>query len=68
MYGDIADIERWGGMFENSRNPILRIAYNMISKSNRRVMTSTLNKSIDLVKSYKKAFNTAERSIPGSRQ
>ena len=68
MYGDISAIERWGGMFENSRSPILRIAFNMISNANKRVMDQTLDRSTDLVKAYKKAFSTVERSIPGSRQ
>ena len=68
MYNDISSIERWGGMFENSRNPILRIAFNMISNAHKRTQDATLARSIQLVKAYKKAFNSVERSVPGSRQ
>ena len=68
MYGDIGAVERYAGLFQKSQNPILRMAYNMISNANNVVNTQTLSKGRQLVLAFNKAFNAVERSLPSNKQ
>ena len=44
MYEDIGSIQRWAMLYQKSSNPILRMAYNIITTANNTVDIQTLSK------------------------